>query len=140
MQTRAATGRLRQSSAMQPDHIGAEDKNKKTARHLLVDLSAIAFSDWNAARDGRTGGCGSFPSWLSQRRGGRPNPRYTKVQIVTCFVVASFTCVQLSCLPTGGIQAARNPSFWVTHAWHRDSQEPEIRSFRTFDCREDTSA
>jgi hypothetical protein len=37
--------------------------------------------------------------------------RYTKVQIVTSFVAASFTLVQLWRLPIGGIQGARKPSF-----------------------------
>jgi hypothetical protein len=74
MATRHATARFRRPSAMQLNHIGiAEDANKKTGRHLLVNLYATEFSD--AAQDCRTGACCSFPSLLSRRRGGRPNPR-----------------------------------------------------------------
>jgi hypothetical protein len=48
---------------MQLNHIGiAENANKKTGRHLLVDLCATEFSDWSAAQDGRTGAYCSFPS------------------------------------------------------------------------------
>jgi hypothetical protein len=44
-------------SAIQLNHIGiAEDANKWTGRHVLVDLSATEFSD------GRTGAFCSFPS------------------------------------------------------------------------------
>jgi hypothetical protein len=73
MATRHATDPTRWPSAMQLHRIGiAEDT---TGHHLLVDLSATGFGDRGAVQDGRTGACCSFPSWLSQRRGVRPNPR-----------------------------------------------------------------
>jgi hypothetical protein len=60
---------------VQLNHIGiAEDASKKIGRDLPVDLCATEFGDWSSAQDGRTGAYCSFPSWLSQRCGVRPNP------------------------------------------------------------------
>jgi hypothetical protein len=51
-----ATAAFRRPSAMQLNPIGiAEDANKKTGRHLLVDLSATECSVWSAPQDGHTG-------------------------------------------------------------------------------------
>jgi hypothetical protein len=73
MATLHATARFRRPSAMQLNHIDiAEDA---TVRHLLVDLCTTEFSDWSASQGDGTSAYCSFPSWLSQRRGLRPNPR-----------------------------------------------------------------
>ena len=120
---------------MQLNNIGiAEGANIRPVRYLPTDLCATGSSGWtrNAGRScrrmllaplsGRSGA--GFGSILRVE-----SDYYTKVQFLTSFVAASFTRVQLWRLPTGGIQGARNPSFWVTHAWHRGSHEAEVRSF-----------
>jgi hypothetical protein len=131
MATRHATVRVRRRSAVQLNHIGiAEDANKKTDRHLLLCDQHL---ERGARRSHRR--ILLFPVMVvaaargSARSAALGRLRYTKVQIDTSFVVASFTLVQLWRLPIDGIQDARNPSFWVTHAWHRDSQDPEVWSF-----------